>query len=358
MIKHLTLLLTLTVAFAPLKAQLKYHDVSQYPLLGKIQDDTETRYERLPASLKDVVRKPVWELAKNTAGLAIRFKSNTTSVGAKWELYQDRVMNHMAPTGIKGLDLYCLVDGKWIFVNSGRPGSTGKKNNATIISDMEKKEREFMLYLPLYDGITAIEIGVDSTATISPSALDLPTQTKPVICYGTSILQGACASRPGMAHTNILSRWFDREFINLGFSGNAQLDYEIAELITGKEASLIILDFMPNVNAKMVEEKLEKFYQIVRSKSPNTPIVFIENPMFPHSLFDEDVRKGIVDKNKALHIIFDKIKKLDKNIILIPSEKMIGTDNESTVDGVHFTDLGFMRYSEYLYPILKPLITE
>ena len=32
---------------------------------------------------------------------------------------------------------------------------------------------------------------------------------------------------------------------------------------------------------------------------------------------------------------------------------MIGDDYEATVDNVHFTDLGMMRYTEHIMPVLK-----
>jgi len=335
--------------------QIVYHDASKFPLLGKISDATETLYERLPANLKGVSREPVWYLGKNSAGLAIRFCSNSQQISIKWETLSDYYMNHMAPTGIKGIDLYCLENGKWIYVNTARPEA--KKSTALLISNMEKKEREWMIYLPLYDGIVSIEIGIDAFSYIEQPKIDLPRREKPVVTYGTSILQGGCASRPGMAHTNILSRMLNREIINLGFSGNGQLDYEIAELMTECDASLYILDFMPNVNVKQINEKAEKFYRIIRDKHPKTPIVFIENPMFSLTEYDLNMQRDIIEKNKALHAVFEGLKaKNETHIWLIPSAGMLGTDGEATVDGIHFTDLGFLRYAEFLYPKIEKIL--
>jgi hypothetical protein len=261
----------------------------------------------------------------------------------------------MTPTGTKGLDLYSLEDGKWIFVNSGRPN--GKTNNAMIISNMESKDREYMLYLPLYDGITSLEIGIDSLSYIAQPQVDLPVREKPVVCYGTSILQGGHASRPGMAHTNILSRWFNREFINLGFSGQGILDYEIAELMADVDASAYIFDFVPNATVQQMNEKAEKFYSIVRTRHPNTPILFVEDPIFTHTRYDQRIAKEVKDKNETIGRVFEALKaKGEKNIYFLSSKDMIGQDGEATVDGIHFTDLGFMRYAELLYPMLKDLI--
>lgn len=337
---------------ASAQAQLLYRDAAAFPLLGKATEATATRYERLPASFESISRKPVWELGRNSAGLALRFRSNSTSIGAKWEVRQNRNMNHMTPTGVKGLDLYCLQDGKWFFAGSGRP--QGKVNEAVIVKNMDAEEREYLLFLSLYDGVTSLAIGVDSLATLGQPEVGLPVREKPVVFYGTSILQGGCASRPGMAHTNILERWLNRECINLGFSGNALLDLEIAELIATVDASMFVLDFLPNATVEQMKERAEKFYSIIRAKHPDTPVLFVEDPVFTHSRFDRRIAREVKAKNETFAAIFESMKrKGEKNIYFLSSKDIIGHDGEATVDGIHFTDLGFMRYAEILYPIIK-----
>lgn len=333
-------------------AQIVYHDASAFPLLGKATEATATRYERLPDSLQHISRKPLWDLGRHSAGLALRFRSNSTCIAARWEVRDNRSMNHMTPTGIKGLDLYCLQDGEWIFAGSGRP--QGKINKATIVKNMLPQKREYLLYLSLYDGVTSLAIGVDSLSEIRLPAVDLPRREKPIVFYGTSILQGGCASRPGMAHTNILERRLNRECINLGFSGNALLDLEIAHLMASVDASMFVLDFVPNATVEQMRERADEFYSIIRRKHPHTPILFIEDPIFTHSPFDTRIAKEVKDKNETLNAIFQSLKQRgEKNIYFLFSRDIIGHDGEATVDGIHFTDLGFMRYAEVLYPILK-----
>lgn len=353
--KNYILAVALLFCTLALKGQLVYHDASAFPLLGKATQNSATRYERLPDSLRNISRKPLWALGQNSAGLALRFRSNSTTIAAKWEVLLDRNMNHMTPTGIKGLDLYCLQDGKWVFVNSGRP--SGKVNEATIISYMKPVEREYMLYLPLYDGVTSLSIGVDSLAEISGPEVQLPVREKPVVFYGTSILQGGCASRPGMAHTNIISRWLNRECVNLGFSGNALLDLEIAEVVAGVDASVYVLDFVPNANVQQMKERADKFYTIIRSRHPDTPVIFLEDPIFTHTRFDQHIAEEVAQKNETVNAIFQSLKKRgEKNIYMISSKDMLGHDGEATVDGVHFTDLGMMRYAELVCPVIKKCI--
>ncbi len=355
--KYTTLFILCLCLSGYLKAQFKYHDTTAFPLYGKASELTGHRYERLPDSLQSISRAPVWRLSRNSAGLAIRFSSNSTAIAARWENLNNNYMNHMTPTGTKGLDLYAWVDGTWRFVNSARP--TGKVNEATIISHMQPIEREYMLYLPLYDGVTSLHIGVDSLSSLSQPQVAIPVRTKPIVFYGTSILQGGCANRPGMAHTNIISRRLNREIINLGFSGNAFLDYEIAEVMSAVDAGVYVLDFVPNASVEQIHEKMETFYRILRKKHSHTPVIFIEDPLFTHTLFDTHIKQEVEDKNKALNTVFRSLKaKGEKNIYLISSQNMLGQDGEATVDGIHFTDLGMMRYANLVCPVIKKVLKQ
>ncbi|MGL5787931.1 MAG: SGNH/GDSL hydrolase family protein [Bacteroidales bacterium] len=340
----------------PAISQIRFVDAKELKLYGKLSDSTETRYERLPAKLKNKTRSPVWNLGKNTAGLFLRFSSNSSSISLRWELKDNVVMDHMAFTGIKGFDLYCLNDsGRWQFVSCARP--KGKLSETKIISNMPVKNREFLLNFPLYDGVTDLQIGVDSLSVLSLPKNDEFADQKPIIAYGTSILQGACASRPGMAATNILTRKLSREVINLGFSGNGQLDYEIAEVMSERPAVLYLLDFVPNVNVKQIEEKGEKFFRIIRDRNPQTPILFIENPIFPHTLFDASLSDYVPAKNRALKALFNQLQHSgEKDIYYLSSDNLLGSDQEATVDGIHSTDLGFIRYVDIVYPLIQSIL--
>lgn len=350
----LVLVFMTCLALAQNHESLVYTDASKLPVIGKGFEDTENRYERLPAYLKEKTRPPVWQLSTNCSGLAIRFRSNSGTIAARWEVTGDVVMNHFTPTGIKGLDLYCLLNGEWQFVNSARP--TGKSTQAVIISNMKKEDREYLLYLPLYDGLANLEIGIDSGSTIGDPIVDSPKTNKPVVFYGTSITQGGCATRAGMSYTNILSRKLDRVIINLGFSGNGKLDLEIAEAMTKIDASCYVIDCLPNVTTEIMNEKYVPFIEILRTTKPEVPIILIENVQYTHMLFDEKTASNIREKNQLLEKIWKDLKKKDRSIYYVKADRLIGNDLEGTVDGVHLTDLGFLRMSETLYPKLKKII--
>jgi len=351
-ILFLLMLVFPVIGFSNPADSLKYVDASVFPVIGKGFTDTQTRYERLPGRLENATRKPVWNLSKNCSGLAVRFRTNSTVIAAKWEVSGDVFMNHFTMTGIKGLDLYALKNGEWQFVNSARP--TGKSSTAIIIQNLPGGEMEYMLYLPLYDGLQSLKIGVNQDVEINSAKVNSPRSGQPVVFYGTSITQGGCATRAGMAYPNILSRMLDREIVNLGFSGNGQLDLEIAEAMATIPASCFVIDCLPNVSVAQMNEKYARFLKIIREKHSETPIILVENILYPHMYFDQKVFVLINEKNDTLNRIFREQKsKGDKNIYLVKADDLIGNNQEATVDGVHLTDLGFLRLAENLYPVLR-----
>jgi hypothetical protein len=356
----ITFLLISATAFAQLKPAdtqgslkgITYYDATQLPLLGKIEEASQPRWSRIPESMFQSIRQPLVYLGQNSAGMAVRFRSNSTRIAAKWTSLNNFSMNHMTDTGVKGLDLYCLEEGGWRFVRSGRPN--GKTTDAYIIENMTAKDREFMLYLPMYDGLTELLIGVDDGSYVSAPAVDLPSREKPIVFYGTSIMQGGCSSRPGMASSNIIGRRLNRETINLGFSGNGRLDLEIARFMAKADVGVYILDFVPNASVHEIDSLMIPFFKILREAHPTVPVIFIEDPIYPFSAYDTKIAKEISDKNAMLKEKYNilKMNKV-KGIYYISSKNMIGDDGEATVDGVHFTDLGFERYTDLVLPVIK-----
>ena len=332
-----------------------YYDGAMFPLYGKATQNTSERYTRLPQEFETVSRPPVWRLGRNSAGLYIRFRTNSSAVYARWESTFGNNMNHMTLTGTRGLDLYVNEGGHWNFAGSGRPLPGKNDMEACLIKNMKPEMREYMLYMSLYDGISSLSVGVDMQAEILGPAVDSPRAGNPIVFYGTSILQGGCANRPGMAFTSIIGRRLNRETVNLGFSGNALLDMEIAELMAGVETpALYVLDYVPNAYDYLIREKGEQFFRIIRDAHPDVPVIFLEDPIFPHSRLDQKMKEEIESKNKAQRELFYKLKRQgEKKIYFVSSEGEIGDDYEATVDGIHFTDLGMMRFVEHLLPYIK-----
>jgi len=333
--------------YSLISKDINYFGKDFFRLEGTLIPDSlkENRYDRLPISYKEIVREPVWDLSKSSAGMSIRFLSNSKSINVKWTILNNLKMNHMAETGIKGVDLYFKNKDNWQYLNTGRPD--GIKNESTLINNMSEEMREFKIFLPLYDGVVNIEVGIDSNSVIKKT---LKNRNKPIIFYGTSITQGGCASRPGMAHTNIISRKLDLDCINFGFSGNGRMEQPIAKLMSESKPLFYVIECMPNMeNQENVTNKTIPLVNTIRENNPEAPIVFVENFIPTSPILDEKRENEIRGMNLALKTEYQKmISEGYNNIFYIESKNAIGNDNEGTVDGVHFTDLGFLRYADFL----------
>ena len=219
----------------------------------------EYPFQRLPDKYKKNVRKEVWSLSQNSAGLSIRFKTNSKKVIFKWSVKNDFKMNHMTAVGIKGLDIYENLDNKWNYFSSGLPKTPDNKHSLHFKN--KNIDRKFCLYLPLYDTITKLCIGINSDSHLKYFTND----KQPIVFYGTSITQGGCASRPGLAHTNIISRNSGYPCINLGFSGNGHLETNIGKILSTIHAKCYIIDCLPNVNIKQIKSNVIPLIKTIRS---------------------------------------------------------------------------------------------
>lgn len=254
---EILMVLIVLITHAQEHDSLVYYNAGDFQIIGKGFSVTEPLYDRLPSCLKDSIRPVLWKLSKNSSGIAIRFCSNTTYIGVKWESLFVNNMSHMVATGVRGLDLYSYENDHWQYKCTARPEE--KKSQAKLISNMQPIEREYMLYLPLYGGVESVEIGIAPDALIRKPNLQFPRTEKPVVFYGTSISQGGCASRPGMAYPSIIERKINIETINLGFSGNGLMDWEILDQMLKINASCYIIDCLPNCDIQRVNESGYKF---------------------------------------------------------------------------------------------------
>lgn len=336
---------------------VRWVDGRELDIIGTLAPDAQQPFSRLPDSLAQI-RPELWDLGSNSAGIALRFRSDATDLHAKWRSHKKFNMNHMTAAGIRGLDLYLLTDdGHWTTASSARPRLNDSTTTVQIIGGMPRQMREYMLYMPLYDGVDSLMVGVDSAAVILPPAVNSPRREKPIVWYGTSLLQGGCAARPGMAHTNILERDLDLEVINLGFSGNAKLDPEIARLMAQADAGMYIIDALPNLKAAEIPGRIDDFYAIIRAAHPNAPIMLVESPYFPITRLVPQVMNDIKEKNTRLREFYDKtVAAGDKNVYYYKGEDLLGDEWEGTVDNYHFTDLGMMKVAKSMLPAIKAIL--
>ncbi|HTE08334.1 MAG TPA: SGNH/GDSL hydrolase family protein [Flavitalea sp.] len=332
---------------------IKYTDGQQLLIVGKMH--WEKNYQRLPASFANRVRRPVWALSRNSAGISILFRTNSTKIVVRWIVMDDNNLPHMPATGVKGVDLYAWVGDKWQFVNVGVPKS--KVNNYTLLSDGDGVVRDYLLNLPLYDGVDSLSIGVNNNAVISKPQHSGLASKSPVVYYGSSIAQGGVASRPGMAFTNIIARQLDRSVINLGFSGNGTFDLSVAEAMAQTKAALYVIDCNPNTREDSVYSGAIRVVRFLKSKHPETPVLLVEGFHTETEEFEQSKNASVDKKRQGLETAYQELQKSGmKGLWYKSGNDLLGSDHEATVDGVHPNDLGMMRIAKALLPVIRSIL--
>ena len=336
---------------------LAWYDIRELGVEGRGWEDVGRFYSRLPARAEGVVPTPVWDLGQRSAGLCVRFVTDAQAISATWTLYRDTLaMDHMPATGVSGLDLYVRHEGKWRWVGIGRP-TKAPTNSAVLVSDLPAGTREYLLYLPLYNGVERVQIGLPERTKLAKAPAYAGARRKPICFYGTSVVQGGCASRPGMVHSAILQRKLDWPVINLGFSGNGKMDPSVIELLAELDVAAYVLDCLPNMDAGQIAERLEPGVKRLRQAHPTTPIVLVENLPYQQAYLVETRRRRLEMSNAAHRAAYERLIAAGVgNLHYVPSDNLLGDDSEATVDGTHATDVGFQRIAAALEPAIRAAV--
>ena len=350
-------LVWLAVALSPAGAQdgVRWVDASTLELQGGGFDDAEG-YRRLPERYRDRVPERVWELSANAAGLVVRFATDATEVRARWTT-GPLLMNNLSPLAVRGLDLYTLGEPGWSYLGTARPKvwGGGTEHEYTIVSGLSEPDgpREMALYLPLYESVGTIEIGVPEG-----SAVERPRSEGfaglPVVVYGTSITQGASASRPGLAFPAILGRMLGREVINLGFSATGRLDPGMGDALAEIDAAVYVLDCQPNLRADEIEQRTVDFVTDLRDARPGVPIVLVDNILYPGTRDRPGLRRTLDEKRAALRRAVERLGPASLTLVEIGPDDFAGEDESA--DGIHPTDEGMRRHAERLHAAVAPLL--
>lgn len=327
---------------------LEWYDVQCLVVEGAAWPDAVAAYRRLPDRAEGVVRAPVWELAQHSSGLRVRFVTNAREISLRWTLRESRIaLDHMPASGVSGFDLYARDGAVWRWAGLARPIG-GAETSTRILKNIPPEPHEYLLYFPLYNGVTSVAIGIDADATMrSVSAA----AERPIVFYGTSITQGASASRAGMTYPAQLARRLDAPFINLGFASNGTMDLEMAQLMAEIDAAAYVIDCLPNMGPDDVRTRAPLFLATLRNARPDTPIVLIESIVPRNAWLLPWQRQAAIANNDALREIYSALH--DDAAYYVPSTDLFGDSTESAVDGLHPSDLGFSAMADALEPALR-----
>eukprot|EP01050_Picozoa_sp_SAG11_P009040 SAG11_NODE_827_length_6974_cov_4.300945_2_plen_600_part_00 len=367
--------------------------------------DSPTPFSRLPSSAAPPnTRAQVWNASLCSSGVALRFATNASKIalryttiwtfkpeggpGYSWIAAGDE--QHWAMSGLSGVDLYALdTQAKaWRFASScswiseqllggGQVGCAMSDLTdpevAHVIADglPDGKKTNYMLHLPLYNGIVKGQIGAwsaDGSARIErlPSALVRPAGEKAVVWYGTSILQGAMAARPGHQFTNIIARELDVELYNLGFSASGTMELAVAEHMVAIErpASVYIIDCIWNMNPQEVEQRTEPLVRFLRANgTAGAEIVLVEGSPAGQGWASQAFWPGRNPGNIALAAAYARLVAAGtprlhyvESAALYARAALWGSAADVTMAGVHPGDVGTQATAEFWLGFLPALL--
>lgn len=349
-------LLYLLCCTLTLQAQMVWHN----PLSGdtaRVQGrgwnvEAGGNYHRFPDRLKTLLRTEVWQLSNNSAGLHVDFYSNAPEIIVRYTVSGSKTLPNLTTIAVSGVDLYATdSNGKTDWCACPGNYTFGQATSDTIIfhykgltyHNQHRLGSEYRLFLPLYNTVTWLEIGTPEGSVFKYSPLSTE---KPIVIYGTSIAQGASASRPAMAWTNILQRRLDTPIYNLGFSGNAWMDEAVFDALCETNARMYILDCMPNMYRWKEEIYTRTLAGVkkLRQKS-NAPILLVENDGYMYGTTNSSIAEEATVTNEELHRAYEALQKQGVKELYYLTMEEIGLTPDSQVDGWHASDVGMEQYA-------------
>ncbi len=318
-------------------------------MLPKDKNDV---FRRLPTEVAQEVSEKVTLLHTHTSGGRVRFKTNSSSVAIFAKMRGIVRMPHFAFTGSAGFDMY--VDGKF-YKSEFAPPVSGMGGYSGIKVIGNRNEKSITINFPLYSEVCELLIGLDKGATLS--APEPYRYDKPIVYYGSSITQGACASRPGNIYQAVISRRFNVDFWNLGFSGAARGEKRIVDYISELDMKIFVMDYDHNAyNPQHLAETHKPMFDTVRAKHPDMPIVMVTRPMF-HPDGDTLRRAEIVRSTYET-----ALKDGDKNVYFVDGMKMMRAFDEQNdgafVDAWHPNDYGFALMAKAIGDVIGEIINK
>jgi len=336
--------------------ELKWFNAIEWGCEGKGWSDTRQPYDRLPGRAEQLVPAEVWRLSHSPTGMCVHFNTDSSEIHIRWKLGSEQLgEDNFNIISFSGMDLYVHDGASWRWAAS-TPHFQVKDTSPEVcmIEGLPSGMRRCRVYLPQRNPVLNVEFGVAPEAAFEPVP---PRRNPALVYYGTSIVHGAFTARSGLGCPQILARELDLPLVNLGFSGSARMEPELAALFAELDAALFLIDPLANMDAKQVKERAEPFLRILCGKRPDVPVFQIESPQ----PFGAWIKPGDVaahrEKIAVYRAAFAALKREGVgNLNFIDASGFYGEDNDASTDYVHPNDLGHRRMSEGLLPAIRSVL--
>ncbi len=340
-------------AFAQSEGNAKYTftEASDLNLIGKVID-TPNPYHRVDTCRFKGFTKGENDQVRSSAGLAVLFRTNSTSIVIDSEYgYKNYGLSTM-PLALRGYDLYIKKDGEWLWAAT-KVNPVGHENEEMVlIGNMDNSMKECMLYLPMYSELYSVKIGVDNGASIE--SLESPFRHR-VAIFGSSYTQGISTSRSGMSYPMQFMRHTGIQLLSLGCSGNCKLQPYFADVLIEADVDAIIFDTFSNPSAKMIEERLFPFIEKIQAAKPDIPLIFMQTIYRENRNFNTANNKVEQAKQDMAEKLMKEAVKKYRNVYFIRTNAT-SPDHETSVDGVHPSDYGYTLWAKSIEkPVMRIL---
>ncbi len=335
------------------KDDITFYDVQKAPfkVYGLLYEDG--KFRRLPECVAAATNEGVLELHAKTTGGRVRFKTNSPYVAIHAEMPQIAYASpQSAGAATCGFDLYVRKEGEERYEKTFLPPCDMQTGYESIMDWGTSEVREITIYFPRHSEVSNLCIGIsESTDLYEPEPYAVE---KPIVFYGSSITQGGCSSRAGTIYTSIVSRRFDADHLNLGFSGSAKGETVMAEYIKTLDMSMFVLDYDHNAeNVEYLKKTHESFFSIIREAHPDLPILIMSRPVY--NLSEVEKERLEIIRSTYEHAI----DRGDKNVYFLDGPTLMAlARDEGTVDGCHPTDWGFFSMAQAVGDVLEAVFNK
>lgn len=330
---------------------LQWHDAETAEKEGQGWADTAHPYDRLPARADGMVPEHVYRLGREAPDLLLHFETDAEAIHTRAAMRPPLREAHLYR---RYLDLYARdAQGAWRWAGVSDRGFV-PSGEATLAKGLAPARRTYRLYLPPFFAVERLAVGVPAGAHFR----FLPARReRPVAVYGTSIIHGSSASRPGMIVTGILGRRLAVPVLNLGFSGSARCELAVAKLLAELDPVFYVVDPLPNMSPAQVAANAEPFLRCLHKARPRTPLLLVEDRCHSHEWLHPAQRRTRLEKRAAFRAAGESLAAAGAPVRYVEGDGLLGGDSERTVDGSHPSDLGYAGMADVLEPVWRSLLT-
>lgn len=331
-----------------------WYDIKKAPFtLHGFHDPLNTAYyRRVPADVAAATSEGVDKLCRESAGGRVRFSTDSPFIAVKAKYLAVGRSPHLTMISSVGFDLYTEGEFGSRFVKEFRMAVDMVDSYEQLVRVEGGRMRSYTVNFPVHSVVESLEIGLAPEAKI-----DMPKPYRdiaPVVFYGSSIVHGTAATRPGYTYSAIISRELNLDFRNIGFSGQAKGETALARWMAELPMSVFVCDYDHNApDVAHLAATHYPLYETIREKNPTVPYIMVTRPDYWTLPLEQE---EILQRRDVIMSSYLKARAAgDKNVYFVDgiSFNAIAHQYETTVDGVHPNDYGFVRMAEGIGAVIR-----